>query len=401
MALTVEQHIEYLLTGTQFFCRPLPAFSAHDQFPLLRPRTHTHTTTFVRLQTLPESYTRFSGTRKPYTVVVSFAQPLGAKFPHAEQTLSANLLDTTTELPNVYLTLRATMSTTGDNHNSPTGQEYVAQFTMMDKVKEYLEALNVAVSEKLSRHAVDVHHEDLPHESAESSAASTTETGSVTPSSVRSVVPDRLNMRIPPLNYGAVIPGSIYRCSYPQPENYEFIKDLKIKSILTLVPEPIAPEYQHFMDSAGVQHFRVHIRANKGEVRVDSCEMQRALRLVMDRTNHPIMIHCNKGKHRTGCTVACFRRICGLDMETIREEYHTYAGKKARFLDEVFFENFDLNLVMWMARQENWAGSKVDCGSGLECSHQHEEELDTVDIAAPPSPPATPVMCVAASKAVA
>lgn len=296
------------------------------------------------------------------------------------------------------------MSTTGDSNNAPNGQEYVAQFTMMDKVKEYLEALNVAVSEKLSRHAADVHHEDLPHDNAESSATSatsTTETGTVTPSSVRSVVPDRLNMRIPPLNYGAVVPGSIYRCSYPQPENYEFIKDLKIKSILTLVPEPIAPEYQNFMDSAGVQHFRVHIRANKGEVRVDSCEMQRALRLVMDRTNHPIMIHCNKGKHRTGCTIACFRRICGLDMDTIREEYHTYAGKKARFLDEVFFENFDLNLVMWMARQEKWAGSKIDCGSGHECDHKHEEDTDTIDIAAPPSPPATPIMCVSAPKVVA
>lgn len=289
----------------------------------------------------------------------------------------------------------------GDNNDAQNDQGYVAQYTMMDKVKEYLEALNVAVSEKLSRHAVDVHHEDLPHENAESSAASTTETGTVTPTSVRSVVPDRLNMRIPPLNYGAVIPGSIYRCSYPQPENYEFIKDLKIRSILTLVPEPIAPEYQSFMDSAGVQHFRVHIRANKGEVRVDSCEMQRALRLLMDRTNHPMMIHCNKGKHRTGCTVACFRRICGLDMDTIREEYHTYAGKKARFLDEVFFENFDLNLVMWMARQEKWAGSKIDCGSGLECNHQHEDEIDAVELAVPPSPPTTPIMWIGAPKAVA
>ncbi|KAG9200135.1 hypothetical protein G6514_007613 [Epicoccum nigrum] len=301
------------------------------------------------------------------------------------------------------------MSNSGESNDSITGEGYSAQFTMMDKVKEYLEALNVAVSDRLSIHAVAVHHEDLPHDVAESTGTSTstteteTETGTITPSSVRSVVPDRLNMRIPPLNYGAVVPGSIYRCSYPEPENYEFIKDLKIKSILTLVPEKIADEYQSFMDSAGIQHFQVHIRANKGEVRVEPCEMQRALRLIMDRTNHPIMIHCNKGKHRTGCTIACFRRICGLDMETIREEYHTYAGKKARFLDEVFFENFDLNLVMWMARQERWAGSKVDCGSGFECTHKHEEEdgVDAIDVTTPPSPPLTPIICPAAAKPLA
>lgn len=278
---------------------------------------------------------------------------------------------------------------------------YVAQFTMVEKVRQYLEALNVAVSEKLHLHAAAVHHEDLPHDNVDSSTASTTETGgTLTPSSIRSVVPNRLSMRIPPANYGAVIPGSIYRCSYPDPANYEFIKDLKIKSILTLVPEPIAPEYQSFMDTSGIQHFRVHIRANKGEVRVDSCEMQRALRLIMDRTNHPIMIHCNKGKHRTGCTVACFRRICGFDMDTIREEYHTYAGKKARFLDEVFFENFDLNLVMWMARQEGWLDTKIESGSGLECDHEHEETVKAVEVV-PLSPPATPVMCMVVPKPLA
>jgi tyrosine-protein phosphatase SIW14 len=134
------------------------------------------------------------------------------------------------------------------------------------------------------------------------------------------------------------------------------------------------------MKEAGIQHFHAHIKANKGEVRVESCEMSRALRLIMDRTNHPILVHCNKGKHRTGCTIACFRRILGVDPETVREEYHTYAGVKARFLDEVFFENFDLNLVMWIARQEGWVAPAIDV--------------------APPTPPAS-VTSSASAKAVA
>lgn len=180
-------------------------------------------------------------------------------------------------------------------------------------------------------------------------------TGTVTPaSSVRSAT-ERLHSLIPPSNYGAVVPGSIYRSSYPEKKNYEFLKELKVKSIITLVPEPISSEYQAFMDESNIQHFHVHIRANKGEVRVESCQMSRVLRLILDRTNHPILIHCNKGKHRTGCTVAILRRIFGgMTLDMIREEYHTYAGGKARLLDEVFFENFDLNLVMWIARQERW-----------------------------------------------
>lgn len=64
----------------------------------------------------------------------------------------------------------------------------------------------------------------------------------------------------------------------------------------TLVPEEISPAYRDFMKSAGIQHFQVHINANKGAVRVQSCDMNRALNIVLDRSNHPLLIHCNKGK---------------------------------------------------------------------------------------------------------
>lgn len=64
----------------------------------------------------------------------------------------------------------------------------------------------------------------------------------------------------------------------------------------TLVPEPISPEYQRFMAEHGIQHFQVHIPANKGEIKINACEMTRALEIVLDRSNHPMLIHCNKGK---------------------------------------------------------------------------------------------------------
>lgn len=67
----------------------------------------------------------------------------------------------------------------------------------------------------------------------------------------------------------------------------------------TLVPEPIAPEYQRFMDENDIQHFQVHIPANKGRIQINACEMTRALEIVLDKRNHPMLIHCNKGKVHT------------------------------------------------------------------------------------------------------
>jgi tyrosine-protein phosphatase SIW14 len=272
----------------------------------------------------------------------------------------------------------------GDSATSAS-QDQNAQESVFQRIREFVASLGLAASDGLIQHAGETKHEDLKvivdpqnHECSVTCTAGSH--GTLTPAgSIRSV-PDRLQSLIPPSNYGAVLPGCIYRSSYPQEKNYGFLKDVGIKTILTLVPEPLSPEYQSFMKEAGIQHFHAHIKANKGEVRVESCEMSRALRLIMDRTNHPILVHCNKGKHRTGCTIACFRRILGVDPETIREEYHTYAGVKARFLDEVFFENFDLNLVMWIARQEGWVAPAIDV--------------------APPTPPAS-VTSSASAKAVA
>jgi tyrosine-protein phosphatase SIW14 len=255
----------------------------------------------------------------------------------------------------------------------------VAQY---EQIVSYLEDLELPTSEQLKLHAATTTHEDLPHNHECNFKCMLESRGTITPAgSIRSAK-ERFHSFVPPTNYGAVLPGLIYRSSYPKPENYEFLQDLGIKSIITLVPEALPAEYQAFMKDSGIQHFQVHIKSNKdGQVRVESCEMSRALRLVMDRANHPILIHCNKGKHRTGCTVAVFKRIIGYELDDIVNDYHIYAGAKARFLDEVFFENFDLNNVMWHARQEGWVAPLID--------------------SALPSPPVSPATSPVAAKTAA
>lgn len=268
--------------------------------------------------------------------------------------------------------------TAGLRQDAPQDQNalYYAQYEM---IVAYLRDLELPSSEVLKNHAATTTHEDLPHDHECNFKCMLESRGTATPAvSVRSAK-DRFYSFVPPINYGAVLPGIIYRSGYPKPENYDFIQDLKIKSIITLVPEALPVEYQAFIEDTGIQHFQVHIKSNKeGQVRVESCEMSRALRLIMDRTNHPILIHCNKGKHRTGCTVACFKRIIGYELDDIVNDYHIYAGAKARFLDEVFFESFDLNNVMWAARQEGWVAPQI----GIP----------------PPSPPVSPATSLVAAK---
>jgi len=67
----------------------------------------------------------------------------------------------------------------------------------------------------------------------------------------------------------------------------------------TLVPEPLSEEYISFMDQNHIRHYQIHIPANKdGKVNITPETMATALAVVLNRNNHPLLIHCNRGKVR-------------------------------------------------------------------------------------------------------
>lgn len=166
--------------------------------------------------------------------------------------------------------------------------------------------------------------------------------------------PDRLTPLTPPSNFGAVLPGEIYRSSFPLPENFGFLQSLKLKTILTLVSEPFPPEYLDFMQSNNIRQEVVLIPANKDMVTIEATTMVKALGVVLDKANHPLLIHCNKGKHRTGCVVACLRKIQGEALDGALTEYHAYADPKARVLDEIFIKEFDERALLWLAAENGF-----------------------------------------------
>jgi protein tyrosine/serine phosphatase len=65
----------------------------------------------------------------------------------------------------------------------------------------------------------------------------------------------------------------------------------------------------------------------------------------VDVRNHPILIHCNKGKHRTGCLVGCLRKLQHWSLVSIFEEYRRFSHPKSRAMDQQFIELFDKSQV--------------------------------------------------------
>ena len=76
---------------------------------------------------------------------------------------------------------------------------------------------------------------------------------------------------------------------------------------------------------------------------IDVKDFQKVIRFILDPNNRPLLVHCNKGKHRTGCVVACLRKVRGWSLSSIFAEYLMFSDPKSRLEDQRFIESFELD----------------------------------------------------------
>uniref|UniRef100_A0A060T8Y7 diphosphoinositol-polyphosphate diphosphatase n=1 Tax=Blastobotrys adeninivorans TaxID=409370 RepID=A0A060T8Y7_BLAAD len=157
-----------------------------------------------------------------------------------------------------------------------------------------------------------------------------------------------------PENFSMVF-NDIYRSSFPRPENFEFLRSLNLKSVLVLIPEPYPEENVRFVEENGIRFFQVGMPGNKEPfINVSHETITRALEIVLNPENHPLLIHCNRGKHRTGCLVGCLRRLQDWSLTMIFDEYRRFAFPKSRPLDQQLIELFDDSEIYQRALENKW-----------------------------------------------
>lgn len=150
----------------------------------------------------------------------------------------------------------------------------------------------------------------------------------------------------PVINFAEVAPG-IYRSSFPMNGNFDHLRSLRLKTILTLVPEEYPAQNVVFMKENGIQHIQIAIPAHKNEsVTIPLESIANALDILRNPEQHPVLVHCNKGKHRTGCIIAAYRLLSHCSLAATITEYRKYAASKARALDEAFIRNFNIHSML-------------------------------------------------------
>ncbi|XP_042419296.1 tyrosine-protein phosphatase DSP1-like [Zingiber officinale] len=146
---------------------------------------------------------------------------------------------------------------------------------------------------------------------------------------------------VPPLNF-AMVDCGLYRSGFPDTANFSFLKTLSLRSVLCLCPEPYPKANLEFLEENGIRLFQFGIDGRKEPfVNIPEDTITEALKVVLDVRNHPLLIHCKRGKHRTGCLVGCLRKLQHWCLTSIFDEYQRFAAAKTRVTDLRFIERFD------------------------------------------------------------
>lgn len=169
----------------------------------------------------------------------------------------------------------------------------------------------------------------------------------------RSVCKSTLDGR--PINFGAVLPGAVYRSSFPMPENLPFLGTLGLKTILSLVNHDFPPELKEFLTSNGIRHCIVEMQGTK-RVEIPDIVMNSIMEIALNKDNHPLLIHCNHGRHRTGCAIAVFRHVSGWHVDQIVQEYQGFAEPKARECDVKYITEYKITKLAGFFRERGSLG---------------------------------------------
>ncbi|PSS14352.1 Tyrosine-protein like [Actinidia chinensis var. chinensis] len=159
---------------------------------------------------------------------------------------------------------------------------------------------------------------------------------------------DGEELYMPPLNF-AMVDNGVFRSGFPDIANFTFLQTLGLRSIICMCPEPYPEANAQFVKANGIKLFQFGIEGCKEPfVNIPEDTIREALKVILDERNHPLLIHCNRGKHRTGCVVGCLRKLQKWCLSSVFDEYQRFAAAKARVSDQRFMELFDVSTFKYL-----------------------------------------------------
>eukprot|EP00759_Apiculatamorpha_spiralis_P044925 PhF_6_TR41721/c0_g1_i2/m.63306 len=146
---------------------------------------------------------------------------------------------------------------------------------------------------------------------------------------------------LPPLRY-QMVEENVYRGGYPTLRNFRFLQRLKLRSIISLIPEEPTADLTEFCKSNKIKLKHFPVSKFKDRVTLNPQDVANAIEIMLDvEVSHPVYVHCLDGCQNVGTVIMMLRRLQGWAPETFTSEYMRWckdfdaAQATALFLSEM------------------------------------------------------------------
>jgi hypothetical protein len=173
---------------------------------------------------------------------------------------------------------------------------------------------------------------------------------------------------VPPFRFG-VVEDRVYRGAYPVLHNFNFLRRLKLRTILSLTPESATYDLRAFATAENIGLKYIQTEKFKGDsVSLLPPEISDALHAIVNVDLHPIYVHCLDGRHVVGTVIMALRKLQMWDSGCSHQEYLRYVRERN---DEVAFVmdyggplTIPEKIPLWL-----WSGTVTDADSGKPKKH--------------------------------
>lgn len=122
--------------------------------------------------------------------------------------------------------------------------------------------------------------------------------------------------------------------------NVDFLKGLRLKTIVTIAPDPLAPldglenvEYIHIESAAEQSKSK-----KKRGLPISSETVKQALDIIQDPERQPVYVHCLNGAQVTCLVIGCYRRTKCWSLNSVLAEFGRYTDYDR--VESQFIETF-------------------------------------------------------------
>jgi protein tyrosine/serine phosphatase len=179
----------------------------------------------------------------------------------------------------------------------------------------------------------------------------------------------------PPNHFGIVEPG-VYRSTMPAAANFPFLKQLGLRHVIILSAATVARGVYSFFEENGI--LVSHTGAQSGQKDtwkptwkpLSEEVIKTSLELLLRAETQPLLICDTSGVERVGVVVGCLRRLQNWNLNSVINEYRSFAGRKTRYTHKQMIEMFDTDLVVIPANPASW------CSEQLAMDSEDEDKFE-------------------------